>query len=126
MRKLLHFQPQLVTANFFPKYRRCPDKINHGQCFIWAWLCHRIFRDVVLCDSDNHAFVKYGDKFYDSERLAGMSDWRDLPATQGWDNPARWFTARHFQKEWEFCLPMYGETWSSLNNKAARFLRGHQ
>lgn len=46
----------------------------------WAYLSFLIFDKIELWDIPIHAFVKYKNKFYDSETLNGTMDWRDLPA----------------------------------------------
>jgi len=43
-------------------------------------MAYLMFEGVELWSIGAHAFIKYQGKFYDSERLQGEEDWRDLPA----------------------------------------------
>lgn len=81
MKKILQFQPELVILAF-PEddLRANPKQINKGLCMRWAYIAYQMFEGVELWDIGSHAFVRVGDKFYDSERLQGEEDWRDLPA----------------------------------------------
>lgn len=83
LRKLDKFTPSLVTKEFFPNDVSRPKRINYGKCFLWAYAAHKIFQDAELWDMPSHAFVRYRGKFYDSETLKGVKDWRDLPACSG-------------------------------------------
>ena len=83
LRKLDKFEPALVTKEFFPNDVKVPKRINYGKCFLWAYAAHKIFQGAELWDMPSHAFVRYRGKFYDSETLNGVKDWRDLPACSG-------------------------------------------
>jgi hypothetical protein len=81
MKKILKFRPELVTKTFIgEKCLQDPKKINKGFCMQWAFIAYYMFEGVELWHIACHAFVKYKDKFYDSECLDGVLDWRDLPA----------------------------------------------
>lgn len=81
MMKLSQFQPELVTKAF-PEVdlKADPAKINRGLCMRWAYMAFHMFEGVELWDYGSHAFIRYQGKFYDSERLQGVEDWKDLPA----------------------------------------------
>jgi len=56
--------------------------INDGNCLLWAVLARRHCRRAKLLKVTHfglHAFVKIGDRFFDSETPSGVRDWRDLP-----------------------------------------------
>ena len=81
MTRLKKFQPELVTPLFLEaRFRHNPAAINKGNCMQWAYMAYRMFEGVQLWDICSHAFIKVQGKFYDSERLEGESDWKDLPA----------------------------------------------
>jgi len=69
-----------VTHTFFPTVSD-PSDLNTGRCFLWAYYAFRLYDKVHLWDSGIHAFIRYRGKFYDSERSEGVTDWKDLPAT---------------------------------------------
>ena len=110
LKKLSKFQPELVTQSFHVDWlRNDPIKINTGWCMQWAYTAHYMFEDVELWYMTSHAFVRYQDKFYDSERLQGENDWRDLPATNFGKGcgcfkcsvPARHVSVAKFRTVWE-------------------------
>jgi hypothetical protein len=79
--KLKEFIPELVTLSFPEQdLRDNPQQINKGLCMRWAYMAYIMFEGVELYSIGAHAFVKYQGKFYDSERLQGEEDWKDLPA----------------------------------------------
>lgn len=81
MIKLKKFQPELVTPLFpEPGLRNNPARINKGHCMQWAYMAYRMFEGAQLWSMPAHAFIRYQDNFYDSERLEGVEDWKDLPA----------------------------------------------
>lgn len=57
--------------------------INQGRCFLWAYLAYRLYSNIQLWDIGAHAFVrsKKNKRFYDAEHPKGVSDWRDLKAS---------------------------------------------
>lgn len=73
------FDPGFVTEEFFPN--KDVRQINCGSCFLWAYAAWKLFDGVELWSISSHAFVKYGDKFYDSEMPQGTKDWTKLRAT---------------------------------------------
>lgn len=80
MRKLTTFQPELVIRCFPEQWWLYPAEINKGKCMQWAYYAYCLFDGVRLWSYGSHAFIKHGTRYYDSERLAGERDWRDLPA----------------------------------------------
>lgn len=122
MKKLTPFKPALITKTFFKNYD--PSVINEGECFIWAYLAHLIFKDVEIWYLDCHAFVKYRGKFYDSERPRGVSDWQDLPATEDGSEPARRRNVSTFKKYWASQPKRFDTSWAELESKARKVLNG--
>lgn len=124
MRKLQTFKPSLVTKKFFSDYKDVAV-INEGECFIWAYTAYVMFQDVELWYNNHHAFVKYRGRFYDSERLRGVSDWRDLPATEGGGLASR-TSIVSFKKEWGRNPYQFATTWEKIESKARKVLRREQ
>lgn len=123
MKKLQNFKPSLVTKELFPAYKDV-SVINEGECFIWAYSAHIIFKDVKIWYNNHHAFVKYHGRFYDSEVLKGSPDWADLPATEGGGLPKE-VSAEQFQIDWRRNPFDYGTTWREIKSKAEKVLRKH-
>ena len=81
MIKLKKFQPELVVRAFPEReLRENPNQINKGLCMRWAYMAYLMFENIELWSTCGHAFIKVGNKFYDSETLQGEEDWKDLPA----------------------------------------------
>lgn len=83
MKRLKKFQPELVVRAFPEQdsfFINNPASVNKGLCMRWAYLAYRMFPGVELWSIPAHAFIRYDRKFYDSERLQGVDDWKDLPA----------------------------------------------
>lgn len=125
MRKLIHFKPSLVTREFFPEYKDV-SVINEGECFIWAYFAHLIFRDVEIWDVCCHAFVRRHGRFFDSETLRGSPDWQDLPATEDADGPPRQLSISSFKKEWSSQPRRFSTSWEEIESRARRVLRREQ
>lgn len=143
--KLEHFQPTIITPTFFPAYLNKPQDINHGLCWEWAWLAHKTFKNVELWDICAHAFVRYQNKFYDSERLLGEANWEDLPAAnfgmqyylqpchtcqthggrENGNNEASPLTETQFQCHWNSQTTRFNTSWDQLNRMAQQELRRH-
>ena len=74
-------------------------------------MAYQIFDRVELWTTTFHAFVKVGDKFYDSEALAGVLDWKQLPCcarrlqqsvrSYGDDIPAEQLSCENFIRLWD-------------------------
>src|SRR4051812_16795567 len=124
MRKLQTFRPTLITREFFSSYRDV-SIINDGECFIWAYSAYVIFGDVEVWYNNHHAFVKHRGRFYDSERLKGVSSWQDLPATKG-GGPAARTTIVSFKKAWAHNPMSFGTTWEKIESNARKVLRRAQ
>ncbi len=122
MKKLQRFQPGIVTKSFFSTYDDV-SVINEGECFIWAYLVFLLFKDVELWYMNSHAFVKYRGRFYDSERLRGVSDWQDLPATENGDDVAKRFTVAQFKHGWRGQPQRFNTTWEKLESGVRKVLR---
>lgn len=125
MRKLQNFQPGLVTKTFFSTYDDV-SVINQGKCFIWAYLTFLLFKDVELWYMNSHAFVKYRGRFYDSERLQGVYNWQDLPATENGDDIAKRFTVEQFKHGWRGQPQRFNTSWGKLESEARKVLRHAQ
>lgn len=137
-RKIEPFQPMLVTAAFFNSYLNNPNQINQGRCWQWAYLAHKMFKGVELWDICEHAFVRYQNKFYDSERPQGEEDWRDLPASNfgmceqcpeceacGREWGLAQLSESQFRYHWQSQTKRYNITWADLDRMAQRELRKH-
>lgn len=53
-------------------------RINGGWCMDWAYIAYHLYKGVELWTNDQHAFVRQGTKFYDSESPNGIRKWEDL------------------------------------------------
>ena len=122
MRKLTPLTPSLIPKKFF-KHHKSPDTINEGECFIWAYLSHLVFKDVEIWYMNTHAFIRYRGKFYDSERLKGESDWRDLPATKCGTTVAKRYSVERFKRYWHSQPRRFETTWQEIEAKARELLR---
>jgi hypothetical protein len=124
VKKLPTFKPSLVTKEFFSGYDDV-SVINEGECFIWAYTAYVIFQGVEVWYNDHHAFVKYRNRFFDSERLKGVSDWRDLPATEGGGMAAK-TSIVNFKKAWAHNPRNFGTSWDQIEANARKVLRREQ
>jgi len=124
MKKLHTFKPSLITMKIFPEYDDV-SVINKGKCFIWAYSAYIIFQDVELWYNNRHAFVKHGSRFFDSEHLKGVSDWRDLPATEGGGIASR-TSIISFKKRWAYNPRQFDTTWKKIEESARKVLRHEQ
>lgn len=118
------FNPGFITKTFFKGWD--PDMINMGRCFQWAWMCYKTYDHVQLWGTDSHAFVKYRGKFYDSERLMGVVDWRDLPACnfgKGLSWNARKEDVGNFKFLWhDSCYMRFKTGWDELDSQVKKVL----
>src|SRR5277367_2221626 len=99
----LKFFPELVSTVFEIKYQANPKLINYGSCMKWAYVAYHMFKGLELWDTNCHAFVKYKGKFYDSETLGGVSDWRELKTNRDYPEvatDARRRTKKLFEQWW--------------------------
>lgn len=124
---------EFITRTFFPKDIHNPAEINKGRCFLFAYITYRIYKDARLYDYGVHAFIqsKSNKKFYDSERVSGEKDWRDLPATNfglgcfciDCQKPARPIrTATRFKSIWKKMADKYGIDWKEVNRQIEKVL----
>lgn len=70
-----------ITSKYFHDFED-PDIINTGWCFVWAWLAHLKTgaQLITYCtglskygwDGDAHAFVRIGNRYYDSSAPTGV------------------------------------------------------
>src|ERR1700733_4039477 len=131
MDKLQHFQTELVIELFPPVFQNNPSLVNSGNCMKWSYLCYRIYKNVRLVSYGSHAFVKYKNLYFDSERLAGEKDWRDLPACnfgkgcgKSWCQScqkAEQVNPNEFKRRWKICNGF--QRWSELRELADNFLQ---
>jgi len=132
--KLKGFKASFITETFFADVRK--DKINQGQCFIWAYLASQIFEGVETCSIDNHVFVKYRGKFYDSDRPNGEKRWQDLPtcdypvkrwrdmgAALDFDHHNSQYRFDRFKRDWGHNLRYFGTSWDKLDAKVKKTLK---
>lgn len=74
------FSATFITKTFYPGWK--PAVINCGECYSWAYCALKVFPNsgIELCNTENneHAFIKIGNLFYDSESVRGVKDWRQL------------------------------------------------
>jgi hypothetical protein len=123
---------EFINNKFFSHHTRASD-INQGECFLWAYLAYRLYKNVELWDMGAHAFVrdKVTGKFYDSERPQGEEDWKELPATnwgQGCgcsrcQQPARKFNvARKFRKAWIGMTKKHKVQWEAIDLKIKKVI----
>lgn len=122
MKKLTPFNPRLITEKFF-SHHKTPDTINEGECFIWAYLAHLVFKDVEIWYMNAHAFVRYRGRFYDSERLNGVAEWKYLPATKHGDSEARRRKPETFKRYWASQPKRFKTSWREIESKAKGLLR---
>jgi hypothetical protein len=123
MKKLTQFRPQLITETFFSDVK--PNRINHGQCFIWAYLAYKSFKGVELYDTNCHAFVRYNGRYYDSERPKGEKNWYDLPANKhAFDVPTK-RKMGEFRSRWHSQTGRFETTWQEIDTKVKK-IREHK
>lgn len=125
MKKLHPFQPKIITNLF--KYSN-PEQINEGECFVWAYYAFLIFKDVKLCYTRCHAFVKYNGKYYDSEAHAGENDWRDLKANDfGFGSSKNGLeksvSVKQFKYFWRDEPERFWTSWQDIEKKAKDIIR---
>lgn len=120
MNKLQRFQPKLITKHFFPN--QSPAQINTGECFIWALTAHHVFTGVQLWHHDSHAFIKYNNLFYDSEKIIGEPDWQDLPAIWSGYRTAFKMSLPQFKHEWRSQPARFNTNWEQIEKRAKTFL----
>jgi hypothetical protein len=122
--KRKRFKPSLIQ----PILEEPPRGINRGKCFAWAYLAHLMFEGVELWDTNCHAFVKAGNRFYDAERLQGVEDWRELPAIKRrrWRGMAKHLgskrTPHRFRRRWGWLARLWFRSWPNL----ARMAKGER
>lgn len=57
----------------------CDESINHGYCFIWAYLVWALSKNEVnFSTTDGHVVVDDGQLFYDSEHPDGVDNLEDF------------------------------------------------
>ena|ERR1700723_1807 len=132
LRKLRKFDPGLITREFFPQHLSHPEDINHGQCFVWSYVGYKLFEDVELWDLQatwSHAFLYHRGtkKFYDSETLNGVKDWREFPCSViclgGKDVKAGERKLSNFFYDWHESKERHDISWRALDQKVEKLLR---
>jgi hypothetical protein len=58
-----------------------PYLINEGECYKWAFCAYCLYGGR-LYSTRYHAFIKLGERYFDSEALQGVLDWRELRVNQ--------------------------------------------
>lgn len=122
MKKLEQFNPRLITEQHFPDHIDEPDAINYGHCFMWAYLAHKTFKGVQLWDTPQHAFVRYGKKFYDSENPDGVANWQDLRACHWYSHLPVKRSRKSFQSNWRGQTRRFKTNWKKLDQQAKEVL----
>lgn len=101
---------KFITDTFYSDWKRV-RAINCGECYSWAYLAHRVLQhrgiQSELWCSEDHAFLKIGNKFYDAERPLGVLDYDRLPCNRA--------TGSHYAE----CLDM--DEWKEVWNIDTRF-----
>lgn len=99
---------QYLTDAWLKKYKYRlydPSDINYGDCYRWSFLAHRLHGGQLISvtiteNNTSHAFLKIGDKYYDSETPQGIKNWRRLPY---FDRTRDWYSSRLTYKIKEHC-----------------------
>lgn len=58
-----------------------PSGINNGWCYLWACVVKRYLPEadlITVKGKGGHVFIKLGDRYYDSESIRGVKDWKKL------------------------------------------------
>lgn len=83
------FDAEFISRTFFPKfYPSQLHRINHGECYDWAYYGYCLFPTVKLWTTENHAWIQDGDGlYYDSETHQGIAKHDRLPCNRvcGWE-----------------------------------------
>src|SRR5579863_6022582 len=74
------FSSDFITRVFYPRCWKssCPDCINYGECYDWAYYAYCLFPEVQLWHNRNHAWVKTRDRFFDSQYMDGIYPENDI------------------------------------------------
>lgn len=126
---------EFINRTFFPEYLDV-SVINMGECFKWAYIAFKLYKNLELWDMGAHAFVrdKATGKFYDSERPQGVDDWKDLPATNfghgcgcsRCEEPARKYTdIAKFRMTWRGSAARYKVMWEKLHKKIQKVVEAN-
>jgi len=119
-----------INKTFFKEYKDVAV-INQGECFLWAYIAYRLYKNVELWDMECHAFVrdKVTGKFYDSERPLGEENWKDLPATNFGIGPSyrqdtvhKFGIARTFRYNWRDSAKRFRVNWKRLHQRIKRVI----
>jgi hypothetical protein len=120
----IQFNPSIIQSIFFPTIAH-PIEINFGDCFKWAWIASRLFDGVQLWSHETHAFIKRGDKFYDSEYLAGIKNWRNLRTIKDFGESDQPISMRMTKEQFiAYWSANYSTDWEELNRKIDSTLLG--
>ncbi len=125
---------EFINKTFFPDYQDV-SVINQGECFLWAYIAFKLYKNLELWDMGAHAFVrsKFDKKFYDSERPKGEKNWKDLPATNFGagcgcpicQKPAKPYrTVTRFKQRWTGMTMRHGVKWPEVDAKIKQVLQG--
>jgi len=96
-----------IYDEYFSKKLPDPEHVNYGYCYVWAWIAHvsstkTLRKKVVLCADGGgyHAFVRVGDRVFDSESPRGAMDWRLLRSYLRMDVRLHTMTEFRSHREW--------------------------
>lgn len=107
------FTPSLIHSIFFKQYTH-PIEINWGQCFHWAYIAYKLFDNVELWSSQYHAFIKFGNRYFDSEHLNGIKNWKKIRTIKEYYGSA----VRHSEKQFKLYWGQYNIiNWGELDSK---------
>lgn len=114
---------KFITDTFYSDWK-CVRAINCGECYSWAYLAHRVLQhrgiQSELWCSEDHAFLKVGNKFYDAERPMGVLDCDRLPCNMAIGS----HYAEHLSMcEWKELWCARKSHWVALDKKIAEYVR---
>lgn len=102
---LREFDAEFITAVFFTNEYRNNNliSINSGRCYDWAYYAVRTFSHlpIELYSTESHAYVKYEDRYYDSEAPRGVEKWNRLRTNAWWSGYHRRMDLEGFKKLWD-------------------------
>lgn len=83
------FDASFISKVFYPREWKYGllSSINTGRCYDWAYKAFCLWSDTELWTTERHAWVRCGDKFFDSESPNGVPSVDKIPCNEryGWD-----------------------------------------
>ena len=104
-----YFNGTFINRHFFPDYLKhgVLHTINHGRCYDWAYYAHRLF-NTQLWTTDFHAWVRWDNRYYDSETSGGVRNFLQLQCNVRnafpvpWDGyPPKRVDVKEFKDFWD-------------------------